>query len=76
VAAPAADSAPGSFTEPVLCIGVSQMLDQRINLAIHDGIEVMHRVSDSMIGDAILGEIVRSDFRRSIAGANLSLSHS
>jgi hypothetical protein len=71
-----ADKAPGSLTEPVLCIGVTQMLDQRIDLAVHYGIQIVHRVSDSMIGDAILGEIVRSDFRRSIAGANLSLSHS
>jgi hypothetical protein len=71
-----ADAEWGSLTETILRVSGAKMLDNRIDLAVHYGVEVMHRVADAMIGHAILREIVGSDFRGPVAGSNLCLPHS
>jgi len=41
-----------------------------VELAFHDQVELVQRQADSMIGEAVLGEVVRPNFFASIARAD------
>src|SRR5205809_3003074 len=50
----------------------TQGVHQRRELAVHDVGKLMQRQADAVIGHAILGEIVRADFFRAVAGFDLA----
>ena len=50
------------------------MVDAILDVAIHEGSEIIDSVVDTMVGDASLRIVVRPDFCRTVAGANHRLT--
>src|SRR6266516_1241925 len=60
-----------SRTEPLLLTCDPQGVDQIVEVAVQHLREVVNRVMDAVVGHAILGEVVGTDFLRSVTGTHL-----
>src|SRR2546423_6422406 len=66
-----AGEAAGSGTESLLLAGEPQRVDQIVEVAVQHLGQVVNRVVNPVIGDAILREVVGPDLGRAITGAHL-----
>src|SRR5690606_3579785 len=48
----------GAVGQPAGRVGVDERLDDRIEVAVEYGVEVVGLVADPVVGDAVLGEVV------------------
>src|SRR5580700_4284186 len=58
--------------EPFSLLVREQRLDDAVEVAVEDRFQVSGRQADAMIGEAVLGEVIRSDLLAAVAGAHLS----
>lgn len=49
-------------------------IEKLLNVAIHDEVEAVEGEADPVVGEPVLGEVVRADFFAPIAGADLTFS--
>src|SRR5262245_39736018 len=61
-------------TEPLLLAGNAQRTDQFIQMAVDHRVQIVHGEMNAVIGDATLREIVRTDFRGAVTGADHGLA--
>src|SRR6266568_1384301 len=61
-----------SGTEPFLLAGEAQRVDQVVEVALQDVGQIVDGIVDAVIGDPVLGEVVRPNLGRAVAGADLS----
>ena len=50
------------------------MVDAVLNVAVHEGCQVVDGIVDAMVGDTSLRIVVRADFGRTVTGAHHGLS--
>src|SRR5882757_4790708 len=62
----------GQRRQLFLEIRALQRLDDRVELALHDGGQAVEREADAVVGHAVLGEIVSADALTAPAGADLA----
>src|ERR1051325_716225 len=63
-----------SGTETLLLTGEPQRVDQVVEVAVQHLGQVVHRVVNAVIGNAILRKVIRPDLGRAIARADLGAS--
>src|SRR2546427_11812785 len=69
-----AECAAGSGTEALVLTRHPQDVDQGVEVAVHHLLKIVNRVVNAVIGDAVLGKVVRADLLGSVAGAHLGPS--
>jgi hypothetical protein len=47
-----------------------ERFEQRLQLAVHDGFELVEGEADSVVGDAVLREVVSADLLATVAGTD------
>ena len=60
-----------TIPEAVSLVRRDQRINEVLDVAIHDVPEAELRVPDAVIGEAVLWEVVRTDFVRAVSRANL-----
>src|SRR6202011_1753854 len=64
----------GLAAQAARLLGLLQLHDQLLHVAVEDHLDVLEVLVDAVVGDAVLRVVVRADLLAAVAGADLALA--